>query len=275
MQPVTGPQDSPTQINKVVAYLEQTPHRIIAVDGDLGAGKTQVASRLAAALSLPCIHLDDYLARGREAFLGNLDYENVERKIDQYESALVIEGVCLLAVLARLHRIPDYLIFVEPEPRFADARKSPILVDEVQDYFREHSPRSKANAIVSLEQTEMTRSTEVDIAYIRAKTTISIVLALGGLVQTIAGALLLNAGLNDQGTASFSLMGAQFSATGLGGIVLCTSVLWAYFAYRSSPKYSHTSETKNSTNTDGSSESYVFESATQAGARPRQSSNDS
>jgi hypothetical protein len=34
----------------------------------------------------------------------------------------------------------------------------------------------------------MTRSTEVDIAYIRAKTTISIVLALGGLVQTIAGA---------------------------------------------------------------------------------------
>jgi hypothetical protein len=264
-----------SKIDKIVAALQQTPRRIIGVDGDLGAGKTRVANRLAAALSRPCIHLDDYQARGIEGFIENLDYERLQPEIDQNQSDLIVEGICLLAVLSRLKRVPDYLILVEPEPRFAAAPKSPILVKEVQDYLREHSPRSKANAILSLEQTEMTRSTEVDIAYIRAKTTISIVLALGGLVQTIAGALLLNAGLNDHGTASFSLMGAQFSATGLGGIVLCTSVLWAFFAYRSSPKYSRTSETKNSTNADGSSESYVYESATQAGARSPPSSKDS
>lgn len=55
---------------------------------------------------------------------------------------------------------------------------------------------------------------------------------------------------------------AQVSTTGLGGIVLCTPVMWVFFAYRSSPKYSHTSETKNSTNDDGSTESNVHESST-------------
>jgi hypothetical protein len=263
-----------TQFDDIVAFLGKKRHRIIGVDGHLGAGKTRVANRLAAQLAIPCVHLDDYMASGREAFLANIDYERLSQRLEQYNAAVIVEGICLLAALSQIACVPDYLVFVDPESRFNTSRDSPILRDEVQEYFREYSPRSKANAITSLEQIGMTRSTEVDIAYIRAKTTISIVLAVGGLVQTIAGALLLNAGLNDHGTASFSLMGAQFSATGLGGIVLCTYVLWAFFAFRASPKYSHTSETKNSTNADGSSESYVYESATQAGAKRRQASKD-
>jgi hypothetical protein len=260
--------------DEIVTALKRSIHRIIAVDGNLGAGKSQVANRLAADLDIPCVHLDDYMAHGLESFLPNVDYEGLQRGIEQYKSGLVIEGICLLAALSRIECIPDYLVFVDSESQFNTAQKSPILRNEVQEYLREYSPRSKANAITSLESTGMPRSTEVDIAYIRAKTTISIVLALGGLVQTIIGALILNAGLNDHGSASFSLMGAQFSATGLGGIILCTSVLWAFFAYRSSPKYSRTSETRNSTNADGSSESYVYESATQAGAKRRQISKD-
>jgi hypothetical protein len=244
------------------------------VDGNLGAGKSHVANRLAADLAIPCVHLDDYMARGLDSFLANVDYEGLKRGIEQYKSGLVIEGICLLAALSRVGCSPDYLVFVDSESQFNTARKSSILRSEVRDYLREYYPRAKANAITSLERTGMTRSTEVDVAYIRARTTISIVLAFGGLVQTIAGALLLNAGLNEHGTATFSLMGAEFSATGLGGIVLCTSVLWAFFAYRSSPKYSRTSEAKNFTNADGSSESYVYESATQAAAKRRQASKD-
>jgi hypothetical protein len=263
------------QFDDIVASLRQRRHRVIGVDGHLGAGKTLVANRLAAHLGIPCVHLDDYLTTGREAFVANLDYERLRQTLAQHDAAVIVEGVCLLAALSRIACAPDYLVFVDPESRFNASRKSLILRDEVQEYFREHFPRSRANAITSLEKPGMTRSTEVDIAYIRAKTTISIVLALGGLVQTVAGALLLNAGLNDHGTASFSLMGARFSATGLGGIVLCTSVLWAFFAYRSSPKYSHTSETKNSTNADGSSDSYVYESATQFGAKRRHAPKDS
>jgi hypothetical protein len=225
-------------------------------------------------LAIPCVHLDDYMARGLDSFLANVDYEGLKRQIEQCKSGLLIEGICLLAVLSQIDCSPDYLIYADSESRFSTSRKSPILRDEVQEYFREYFPRAKANAITSLERIGMTRSTEVDIAYIRAKKTISIVLAVGGLVQTIAGALLLNAGLNDHGTASFSLMEEEFSATGLGGIVLCTSVLWAFFAYRSSPKYSRTSEAKISTNADGSSESYVYESETQAGAKRHQASKD-
>ena len=133
---------------------------------------------------------------------------------------------------------------------------------------QKYSPHAKADAIISLEDLQMSASHDVDIAFIRSKTIVSVVLALGGLLQTIIGALLLNAGLNDQGTATLKIMGGEVSASGLGGIVLCTSVMWAYFAYLARPKFSSRSETRNTVNADGSSESYEFRSSTQIGADP-------
>jgi len=260
--------------HRIVEAISRAQPRIIGVDGNLGAGKTQVAEQIAMSLNVTCLHLDSFLLPSRGTFVPSINYEVLRRVVDQIKTPTVIEGVCLLAVLQRISCVPNYLIFVDPDSRFDIAPKSPILVEEVRLYLGEYSPRSKADAITSLERPTMPRSTEVDIAYIRAKTTISVVLAVGGLLQTISGAFLLNAGLNDHGTANFSIMGAQFSATGLGGIVLCTSVLWAFFAYRARPTYSITSESQKSTKADGSSESYVFESRTQMRAGPKQGRKD-
>jgi hypothetical protein len=144
------------------------------------------------------------------------------------------------------------------------------LRGEVQDYITRYLPRARADAIICLEELTMNSSHDVDIAFIKAKTLVSVTLAIGGLLQTIAGALLLNAGLNEPGTASFKVLGAEVSATGLGGIVLCTSVMWAYFAYLARPKFSSRSETRNRTSADGSSELYEFRSSTQVDAQPAQ-----
>ena len=92
---------------------------------------------------------------------------------------------------------------------------------------------------------------------------------IGGLIQTICGVLLLNTGLNEQGAATLKIMGAQLSATGLGGILLSTSVMWAYFAYLSRPKYSSTTESRSVKRPDGSSETYEFSSKTQMAVAPR------
>jgi hypothetical protein len=111
-------------IAQIVARLEQTRHGIIGVDGNLGAGKTQVANRLAAAPAIPCVHLEDSMARGLESFLRNVDYEALRREIGQYKSGLVIEGICLLAALSRVGCMLDYLVFVDSESQFNTARKS-------------------------------------------------------------------------------------------------------------------------------------------------------
>jgi hypothetical protein len=77
---------------------------------------------------------------------------------------------------------------------------------------------------------------DVDIAHIRAKTLISLVLALGAALQTLCGALLLHAGLNPQGIPMMKIMGADVSTSTLGAIALCTAALWAYIAYLGRPQ---------------------------------------
>jgi hypothetical protein len=82
----------------------------------------------------------------------------------------------------------------------------------------------------------MSNSFDVDIAHIRAKTLISVVLAVGAVVQTVAGGLLLHAGLDPKGIPTLKIMGADVSTSTLGAIALCTSALWAYIAYLGRPQ---------------------------------------
>lgn len=258
-------------MDKLVSLLRSlraSQPRIIGIDGELGCGKTTVARHLSKELECESLHLDSYLLKGRGSFVRSIRYDELRDAIALRKGQFILEGLCLLAVLEGLSLRPDFLVYVDPEIRFRNARKSPLLQSEVRDYIEKYSPHAKADAIISLEDLHMSSSHDVDIAFIRSKTIVSVVLALGGLLQTILGALLLNAGLNDQGTATLKMMGGEVSASGLGGIVLCTSVMWAYFAYLARPKFSSRSETRNTLNADGSSESYKFRSSTQIGADP-------
>ena len=258
-------------MDKLVSLLRSlraSQPRIIGIDGELGCGKTTVARHLSKELECESLHLDSYLLKGQGSFVRSIRYDELRDAIALRKGPFILEGLCLLAVLEGLSLRPDFLVYVDPEIRFRNARKSPLLQSEVRDYIEKYSPHAKADAIISLEDLHMGSSHDVDIAFIRSKTIVSVVLALGGLLQTIIGALLLNAGLNDQGTATLKIMGGEVSASGLGGIVLCTSVMWAYFAYLARPKFSSRSETRNTLNADGSSESYEFRSSTQIGADP-------
>jgi hypothetical protein len=258
-------------MSKFVSLLRSLRSRqpgIIGIDGALGCGKTTLARHLCNELQCESLHLDSYLLKGQGSFVSSIQYRDLCDAIAHKKRPFILEGLCLLAVVEHLPLRPDFLVYVDPEVRFRNARKSPLLQSEVREYIEKYSPRAKADAVISLEDLHMGSSHDVDIAFIRSKTIVSVVLALGGLLQTVVGALLLNAGLNDQGTATLKIMGGEVSASGLGGIVLCTSVMWAYFAYLARPKFSSRSETRNTVNSDGSSESYEFRSSTQIGAEP-------
>lgn len=252
-----------SKFNQLIEEVKLKHPSIVAVDGDLGVGKTTIANQLSTFLQWPCLHLDSYLLRGKSTFVPSIQYKKLYADLKIERGPIIIEGLCVLAVLKRISVVPDYLIFVIPEIRARHVSISPILKSEVGRYFSRYGPRTNANSILSLEDLTMSSSYYVDIAYIKYKTILSVTLALGGLAQTIVGAFLINTGLNDSGTATLKIMGAEISATGLGAVVLCTSVLWAYFSYLSRPKYSRRSETTSTSKPDGSSEWYEFSSATQ------------
>lgn len=242
--------------------------RIIGIDGQLGAGKTTLAKRIAADLRCPCIHLDAFLTPGQASFLPSLQYPRLAAALAGVTGTVIIEGICLLAVLDRLSRVPDYLIFMDTDL----PRPSPLLTNEQRSYGRVYAPRSKAHRIIRRERSPMTNSFDVEIAHIRSKTAISILLACGALAQTLSGALLLHSGLSP-GAGALHIMGASISAAPVGGLALCTAISWAYIAYLARPGARVKTQSRSALGPEGSTdgsrtEIYELGTVTQVVADP-------
>ena len=109
-----------------------------------------------------------------------------------------------------------------------------------------------------------TNQLDVDIAYLKSKTLVAVVLGIGGMAALAVGAFVLTSGISTQDSAVFKVLGAEISAEGIGAVILASSLLWAYFAYLTRPKYSRRKEIRNETSSDGSQSRYEFESATMA-----------
>ncbi len=78
----------------------------------------------------------------------------------------------------------------------------------------------------------------IDIAFIRAKMWLSITLAIGGMLTLIVGLLVLLGGVTGQDHTLIRFSGVEVSASGIGGVIMVTSVVWAFVAYKARPIYS-------------------------------------
>lgn len=249
-------------ISVLAQTLRHKQFRYVGVDGPIGVGKSWLAKTLARQCGYQLVQLDHFVQPGLGYFIQAIDYQRLAKVIARTKPPMIVEGICLLAVLEKLALPLNYLVYVPHQPS-GKGYQSTLLVQELKHYHQVYQPESHASATLVTEELPMTSSYDVDIAYIKSKTLVSVVLAIGGVLQTLVGALLLNSGLNAQSGATLKIMGAEMSATGMGGIILSTSVLWAYFAYLARPKFSTRSETRHTTGADGSSEIYEFKSSTQ------------
>ena len=206
-----------TSIYDLAHAVENRCASIIGVDGYLGAGKTTVAMQLAEQIGYACVHLDDYLDPKHGGFVENINLSALNKAL-RVKRPLIIEGLCLLEVLDRLQVNVDFLVYVTGiGPSSTDCDKK--VFDETNGYFQTYRPAIKADVIFNMDKYKSNSSNEIDIAYIKAKTAIAIVLAVGGILSILVGALVFVLGLQSGDSALIKVAGAEVSAKGIGGVI--------------------------------------------------------
>ncbi len=240
---------------------------LIGIDGELGAGKTTFARELSRQTGIRRVHLDDYLDTGRGEYVNALDFRAIDAKLKESTGPVIVEGVCLLNVFDRLGIVADVHYFLSRHPEAPAYKTNSLVVNEVRDYLANTNAKYRADERIFMPFGQ-TNQLDVDIAYIKAKTIVSALLALGGIAAIFVGAFVLSAGIQAENSAVIRVLGAEVNAKGIGGVILASSVLWGYFAYLARPKYSRRKESRSNVAPDGSREIYEFESSTMAVADP-------
>jgi hypothetical protein len=231
-----------TSVTELAKWLRKCPEGLFAIDGYHGVGKSTTAKSLASHLRIPLIHLDDFLLPNNGGFLEYLRY--AELTIALQRRPAIVEGVCLLAVAKRLGIKPDVHVYVEGgKPDSQSRRGTGPLAVEVLAYHHEYKPVDTADILycgivnnkeVALMEDE---SFAVDIAFIQAKTKLALALAAGGMLTLLIGLAVLLYGVTGQDQTVLKAATIEISASGLGGVIMVTSVIWAFFAYKARPTY--------------------------------------
>ena len=254
-----------TTIEKLSKDLKSRKPSIIGIDGPLASGKTILAKQLALEFDFSCIHIDTFLDGKKGKYYSDIKFKELKKQIESSTRPLIIEGACLLKIFDTFKIVPDYLVYIISSVD-SYKKKPDQLETEVEEYTQKYLPEKRAD--LNIRSLNMKTQHDVDIAYLKFRTIFSSLLALGGIISIIAGILLLHAGLQGSDSAIFKLLGAEISAQGIGGVILTTSAVWAYLAYRSRPVYRHKKETKKSIGSDGAVEEWETESSTRAGINP-------
>lgn len=260
---------------ELVDKLKASSESLFAIDGYQGTGKTALAANISATLAIPCVHLDDFLIRNRGGFLDFLRYSELYAALCQ--RPLIVEGVCVLAVLHELGIVPDKLVYVQSrEPSALTPRGCGLLAAEVQAYHRRFEPAAIADVLyMGFAITQKAESMdpgrhEIDIAFINAKTRLCIALIAGGMLALVVGLIVLLYGTARQDEAVISAGGIEIHATGIGAVIMTTSIVWAFFAYKSRPIYSRKREASEIRDPNtGRTEWIERESSTQLGVDRR------
>ncbi len=213
--------------------LRRLTSGIIAIDGHLGAGKTWVADRLGQRHGLPVVHVDDYLLPGRRAYVAALRLTELAATLGRHRGKIIIEGVCLLDVLARVGREPALHLFVHDD-RAARGSTHPVA-GEVTDYVsRTNAPR-KAKRAFTMKPCSPTNQYDVEITYLKLRALLSCTFATGGIAALLVGALLLATGADAPPSTLLVVGGLPLTVVGLGLAALASSLLWVLLAYAARP----------------------------------------
>jgi uridine kinase len=121
---------------------------IVTIDGRDGVGKTTLGRYLAWHFNMSLIETDLFLIPARDHLIHLDDQINriIERRISSY-LPVVVEGISMLQLMKRIHRVSDFSIYVS-NPQRASGK---AMDKRLSAYEAAFSPSTIANIVVKVE----------------------------------------------------------------------------------------------------------------------------
>lgn len=106
-----------SELENLAIEIKSQNKKIIAIDGEDGAGKSTIVSpKIAKESESSLIHLDDYQIKKQNIYKLNVDKLLSDTKmLRREEKSIVIEGILVLKILKDIGIIPDLHIYVESD----------------------------------------------------------------------------------------------------------------------------------------------------------------
>ena len=139
----------PKVVEALNPVMQGLPGVIVTIDGRDGVGKTTLGRYLAWHFNVTLIETDLFLIPTQDYVIHLDDQINriVERRIAT-PLPVIVEGVAMLQLMKRIHRVPDFSIYVT-NPQHSSSK---VLERTLSAYEAAFAPAAKANFVVTIER---------------------------------------------------------------------------------------------------------------------------
>ena len=144
----TVPQAYRRIVDALDTLMRDLPGVLVTIDGRDGVGKTTLGRFLAWHFNVTLLETDLFLIPTRDHIIYLDDQINriIERRLTT-PRPIIVEGIAMLQIMQRIHRSPDFAIYVDEGERRSTSRAMKRRLAEYESTF---NPRQSANLVVSL-----------------------------------------------------------------------------------------------------------------------------
>jgi uridine kinase len=135
-------------VEAMTPIMRGLPGIIVTIDGRDGVGKTTLGRYLAWHFNVTLVETDLFLIPAQDYFIHLDDQVNriIERRITS-PRPVIVEGISILQLMKRIHRVPDFSIYVTNRQHSG----SKLLDRRLAAYEAAFAPFATANIVVEIE----------------------------------------------------------------------------------------------------------------------------
>jgi uridine kinase len=128
--------------------MHDLPGVLVTIDGRDGVGKTTLGRYLAWHFNVTLLETDLFLIPTRDHILYLDDQINriIERRLTT-PKPIIVEGLSMLQLMQRIHRVPDFTLYITDGMRRSRSR---AMNRRLAEYEAAFSPQASADLVVSL-----------------------------------------------------------------------------------------------------------------------------